>query len=193
MDDRLLELDERTLRLNLLLTQGILLLIATISAWLVHSWQGLLTELRPPAPHFVLTAVGISIGVVGLNLLMDRFLPKSWLEDGEINNRVFQGLSLGSTAGFCLLVGVAEELMFRGVVQVLLGNVWTSLLFTLIHFRYLKKPILVVSVFATSYVLGWLYDWSQSLLPSMVMHGLIDFFLALWIQRLSKLGIRQVK
>ncbi|WP_339167880.1 CPBP family intramembrane glutamic endopeptidase [Brevibacillus sp. FSL L8-0520] len=96
-------------------------------------------------------------------------------------NAFFPG-SIGGTFVLCCVIGIGEEWLFRGVVQPVIGNVWTSVLFTLVHVRYLSKPLLVGSVFVTSWLLGWLMETSGSLLPSILAHIVIDLLLAFYIQ-----------
>lgn len=176
-------LDPRTLRVNLCLTQLIVLSLAVIGSALLYEWPELFARFRFPDWSFMLWAVVLAVLAASWGALMDRWLPERWLDDGAINQRIFQGLSPLSTFLLCLLIGVAEEWLFRGVVQPLLGNGWTSLLFTLIHFRYLRKPILLLTVYATSYLLGLLFAESGSLLPPIAAHTLLNFISALLLTK----------
>ncbi len=179
-------LDEYVLRINLLLTQGIVLAVAVVASLFIHSFAGTVALFAYPGAKPMAWAVAVALFFVSLSLWMDRALPKQWVDDGEINRRLFHGLSLARTALLCVLVGVSEEWLFRGVLQPMLGNGWTSLVFTLIHFRYLRKAVLAATVFATSFVLGFLFDASGNLLAPILAHSLIDFLLALSIQRRSR-------
>lgn len=182
MTDRLQEMDERTLRLNLFFTQGIVLTIALISSLFFRGWEKSLLLFTFPGWKELLFATLTAIIIVIINILSEKFLPTRWQDDGDINKRIFLGLSLPSTLLLCILVGIGEEWLFRGVIQPYIGNGWTSLLFTLIHFRYLREPLLVISVFVTSYLLGSLFDMSHRLLAPIAAHALIDFTLALYLQ-----------
>jgi membrane protease YdiL (CAAX protease family) len=181
--DRLEQLDVRTLRLNLYLTQGLVIASAAVASCLLHGWQETITLFSFPGWRDLAIAVAVALLVAGVSIGMERFLPRHWQDDGKVNERIFLGLSLPKTFCLCVLIGVGEEWLFRGVVQPLAGNVWTSLLFTFVHFRYLRRPLLLVSVFGTSYLLGVLFDLNGRLLPPVTAHIAIDFILAVYVQR----------
>lgn len=183
MSNSIEHMDDRFLRLNLLMTQGIILLIAAIGSYFVHSWDSFYSLWRVPGWTFIMIGILFAVLVVVCSEGIERIVPASWVADGEINQRVFRGLSIFRTALLCILVGLAEEWLFRGVVQWWLGNVWTSLLFTVIHLRYLKKPLLMIMVFGTSYGLGVLFQLQGSLIVPIIAHSLLDFLSALIIQR----------
>jgi uncharacterized protein len=77
-----------------------------------------------------------------------------------------------------VLAGLAEELLFRGLLFGWLRQrlsfaatlLLTSVLFALMHYF----PILAPGVFLYSLVAGWLRERSGSVLPSFVMHILTD-------------------
>jgi hypothetical protein len=74
-----------------------------------------------------------------------------------------------------LFSSVAEELLFRGVMQANIGIVATSIIFGLLH----KQPntfIGVWSIFATlaGFIFGFLYQWSGGLLAPILAHFLIN-------------------
>lgn len=176
------DLDDATLRFNLWLTQVVVIGVALIGSLFVHGWADTLSLFRFPGIGSLIWAIGVAAVVVGSSIGMDRFLPPRWQDDGSINERIFSGLSIGGTFVLCCVIGIGEEWLFRGVVQPVIGNVWTSVLFTLVHVRYLSKPLLVGSVFVTSWLLGWLMETSGSLLPSILAHIVIDLLFAFYIQ-----------
>ncbi|UFJ42820.1 CPBP family intramembrane metalloprotease [Brevibacillus humidisoli] len=175
--------DERTLRKHLYFTQVVVALIAMAGSIFLYEWPEFVAILQMPGWQSFLMAIVVAALVAAIGFLMDRWLPHHWTDDGEINKRIFQGLPLLPTAALCLSIGAAEEWLFRGVVQPLIGNVWTSLVFTVIHFRYFGKPVLLISVFVTSYVLGMLFDQTGSLIPPITAHALINFFSAILMQK----------
>ncbi|QIC04510.1 CPBP family intramembrane metalloprotease [Brevibacillus sp. 7WMA2] len=176
------QLDDRTLLLNLWLTQGIVLLIALLGSWFLYTktefWQLLLTM----HPSYLGYAVLLIVLVVASNIIIEKTVPPSWIDDGGMNERIFRSLSIPTTFLLCVAVGISEEWLFRGVIHELIGNVWTSILFTAIHFRYLQKPILIGMVFLTSYLLGILFTWTNSLITVMFVHATINFVLALFLK-----------
>ncbi|MED1944407.1 MULTISPECIES: CPBP family intramembrane glutamic endopeptidase [Brevibacillus] len=184
-EDRL-EVDEATLRLNLWLTQGIVMGVAVAGSLLVLGWEATLSLFILPDWDAVLWAVFVAAGIIIASIAMDRYLLKRWQDDGSINEKVFGTMLPSTTILVCMVVGVGEEWLFRGVIQSLTGNFWSSLIFTLIHIRYLKKPLMIISVFGTSLILGLLFSHYQSLWPSIVAHILIDVMLAFYLQKTIK-------
>src|SRR5699024_6033845 len=79
-------------------------------------------------------------------------------DDGGINEKLFSGQSIFSIFIIAATVAIAEELLFRGVIQSTYGYIFASLLFALIHIRYLKKPVLLVAVVGMSFYIGYLYE-----------------------------------
>ncbi len=184
-EDRL-EVDEATLRLNLWLTQGIVMGVAAAGSLLVLGGDATLSLFIFPGWNAVLWAVFVAAGIIIASIAMDRYLPKRWQDDGSINEKVFGAMLPSTTILVCMVVGLGEEWLFRGVIQSLTGNFWSSLIFTLIHIRYLKKPLMIISVFGTSLILGLLFSHYQSLWPSIVAHILIDVMLAFYLQKTIK-------
>lgn len=129
---------------------------------------------------------GVAIAIVVVDLILDRMLPKSWLDDGGINERVFKNLSLVELTLLCFVIAVAEELLFRAVLQTAFGLIIASTIFALIHFRYLKKPVLFINVWIVSFLLGVLFHWTGNIGVTIVAHFLIDFLLGLTIRQRYK-------
>ncbi|QRG69876.1 CPBP family intramembrane glutamic endopeptidase [Brevibacillus choshinensis] len=188
MKDSGQEMDEANLRLNLWLTQGLVLAIAAGSSFFFHGVNGTRELFVPPGWHGIGMAAGVALLIVLASIAMDRYLPSSWQDDGSVNEMVFGNLSPWMTTLVCISVGVGEEWLFRGVVQSFVGNVWTSVIFTVIHVRYLKKPLLFISVFLTSLLLGWLFQREGTLWPSIFAHIAIDLLLAFYLQYTLKKG-----
>lgn len=182
MSDRRLQLDARSLRLNLYATQTLLLLFALVVSGWRNGWLHLFHQFPPSDWRYLLLALVVAAGIALISIGMEHFLPARWQDDGELSRKLFTGLSVPAAFLLCVYVGLGEELLFRGVIQPIVGNGWTSLIFASIHFRYIHKPILLLTVFATSLVLGWLYQYSQGLIVPVMTHALIDFFLALYIR-----------
>ena len=79
----------------------------------------------------------------------------------------------------CLLLavlsGVAEETLFRGMIQPRVGLVAASLLFGLAHFvpRRALLPWTLMSV-AAGFLLGWLFDVTGNLVAPVIAHAGIN-------------------
>jgi len=123
-----------------------------------------------------------AIIVVLINIVLDGLIPKHYLDDGGINEKLFSGQSIFSIFIIAATVAIAEELLFRGVIQSTYGYIFASLLFALIHIRYLKKPVLLVAVVGMSFYIGYLYEITHNLNVTITAHFLIDFILGLLIK-----------
>lgn len=178
-------LDNKVIIYNLYLTQFFTLALALLLYFIIyrytpHEVLGLLI----PDSLFRPTISGISVAliIITANIILNKVLPKEALDDGGINEKIFKNLSIGHIAIIAIIIAFSEELLFRGVLQSSLGIFLTSILFTLIHFRYLKKKVLIAFTFLTSLVLGILaiyFEWFAAFLA----HFLIDFILGILIKK----------
>lgn len=83
-----------------------------------------------------------------------------------------------------LFVGLAEEILFRGLIQVDLqrafGWKWAilgaSIMFAVMHLTWRSVPELIF-VFLASFVLGGLYMKTKSLVPAIAAHGMNNVML----------------
>src|SRR5699024_11474282 len=55
------------------------------------------------------------------------------------------------------------ELLFRGVLQTTFGYIPASVIFALVHVRYLSKPVLLISVLLISFFIGYLFEVTGNL------------------------------
>lgn len=101
---------------------------------------------------------------------------------------MFPAASIGQLAMVALLAGVGEELLFRGVLQTLLG--WwttpviglliTSLLFGAAH--ALSKLYFVLAA-AIGLCFGWMTLYYNDLVAPMVAHSVYDFVALMYLSR----------
>jgi membrane protease YdiL (CAAX protease family) len=164
-----------------ILVEGGLTVAALALAWLLE--VDLAGRLRG-------TAAGWLWGVVGtlpLLLLFHISMRSLWRPLAEI--RTFLETALGPALAsashltlivIALLAGVCEELLFRGVLQPLLGLVWTSLLFGLLH--AVTVPYAVIAAVLGMY-LGWQMEATGDLVTPIVTHTLYDWLAFLVLRR----------
>jgi membrane protease YdiL (CAAX protease family) len=115
--------------------------------------------------------------------------PSGWLVDGirDIYHRtvhpLFGRLGPVSAVAIGLAAGVGEELLFRGVLQPLLGVVAASILFGLAHVGGTR--MLPFGVWATGMglVMGMLATLTGGLTAPIVAHGLYDMLALEYIRR----------
>jgi len=171
------ELDDRMLLVNLYATQIFTLVLGCVVIWL----QG-----RSVAPLFALpgdeTFLWWAAGFAGIVLFVDavlsQWVPEEWTDDGGVNERLFGHRAWWHLIWICFMVSVCEELLFRGGIQQLIGAYWTSILFAVIHVRYLKHWLMTLLVFLISYGLGWIYQTTGTLWTPIAAHFLIDAVMA---------------
>lgn len=120
--------------------------------------------------------------IVCVDIILMKLLPKTAFDDGGINERIFQNLPIRNIFLIALIVSISEELLFRGVLQTVFGYVIASTIFALVHFRYLNKPVLLISILLISFYIGYLFHITNNLLVTIVAHFLVDFILGLMIR-----------
>lgn len=81
-----------------------------------------------------------------------------------------------------LLIAFSEEILFRGIVQQQFGLEIASIVFALLHFRYLSKILLFILVVSISIFLGLLYEWTGNLFVPVMTHFVIDLVFACQIR-----------
>lgn len=123
-----------------------------------------------------------ALALVIIEIILYNLIPKKHFDDGGINKKLFQNQSIISIFFIALAVAIAEEFLFRGVIQTVFGYVFASSLFVLMHTRYLKNPILLILVIGTSFLIGFLFELTNNILVTIVFHFVVDFTLGLYIK-----------
>lgn len=180
-------ISDHVLVLNVWLTQVILLIISAVLGFLLFDNFSEFVSLFELFDRKIFT-IGVSSGilVVIIDLILTRWLPVSFYDDGGINERIFRSLSYPKILFLTLMVAVCEELLFRGIIQNH-TNLWiASLIFALVHYRYLFNPFLFFNVTILSIFIGWLFHITENLAVTIVAHFIIDFILGLVIRRKYK-------
>ncbi|MCI0335770.1 MAG: CPBP family intramembrane metalloprotease [Planctomycetes bacterium] len=180
--------------------EGALALLAVALAWLFS------VPLRDQIPPFGASlAMAVARGLVVTAPMLAVFW---WLVHSDrptfselrrqvqrLIGEMFPSASVGQLAMVAVLAGVGEELLFRGVLQTLIGR-WTtpivglaitSLLFGLAHAMskvYFALATLIGLCF------GWMTWYYNDLVGPMVAHGVYDFVALVYLsrRRLSAVG-----
>ena len=168
------KLDERTLILNVYLTQILIMLLALGLLWIqgrsfLDAWA-LPDDIVP-----LLWGFGLAGAVLGAEAIISRWVPEEAADDGGINRLLFRNRPLWHIILISLVVAICEEFLFRWVLQYCLGPYWTSILFALVHVRYLKHWLPTGLVFAVSYSFGWILLETGTLWACVAAHFAIDF------------------
>jgi uncharacterized protein len=175
-------LTDKELLSHLYLTQLLLLGITFILGILLFDHFSYLRSIDFSDVRILLIGVSAGAVVVIVDIILMKLLPKSFYDDGGLNERIFKNRSVLHIAWIAALVAFSEELLFRGVIQTKVGLILASLIFAIIHFRYLFNWFLFSNIVILSFFIGSVYEWSNNLALTMIMHFTIDFLLGLYIK-----------
>jgi membrane protease YdiL (CAAX protease family) len=155
--------------------------------------QSVSSPFEGPAALATQASLGFTLGaaLAGLQIvLLRRF--SAWQ---AFSRQAIAGTKLGPAEIVCIsvIVGVAEELLFRAAMQPLLGLWLTSLLFAAVHVNYgalrgaretrLLSALALSTVFAIGVCLGVVFE-RLGLVAAMVMHAVYDMIVLLAYRRL---------
>ncbi|SHF57574.1 CPBP family intramembrane glutamic endopeptidase [Ornithinibacillus halophilus] len=190
------QLSDRELKKSLYFSQLLILIIAIIFSFIlfdnISDW---FSYLKWDIQDIVLFGVLPGFIIVIIDFILMKIVPEKHYDDGGINKRVFESMNKREILLFAILVAVAEELLFRGVIQTTFGYIFASIVFAIIHVRYLKKPILMISIVITSFLIGYLFLITENLLVTITAHFIIDFILGVYIQKnkgTTKSGVAKI-
>ncbi|GGE55719.1 CPBP family intramembrane glutamic endopeptidase [Priestia taiwanensis] len=173
---------DRELVWNVYITQLLVLAFAVMIGYFVFpSLQHFFLLWQFDAYELGVYGGGIACIVVLLNVVLTKVLPEDYMDDGGINDRIFRSISIAEIFGLTLLIAFAEEVLFRGVIQTQFGLVIASIIFALLHVRYLNKIVLFSLVVGCSFLLGIAYEKTGNLAVTFFAHFLIDFIMGVWL------------
>ncbi|GAB3052683.1 CPBP family intramembrane metalloprotease [Virgibacillus ainsalahensis] len=151
-----------------------LLLFENILDWLLYfTWD---------IKEILLYGIVTGLIIVIMDMILIFVFPKRYYDDGGINERIFKNQSIRYIVLISFMVAVSEEILFRGVVQTTFGYVFASFLFALVHIRYLKKTVLLISVLFVSFYIGYMFELTENLAVTIAAHFTVDFLLGLFIR-----------
>lgn len=174
-------LTDKDLLYHLYLTQFMLLIISFAAGFFLYDHFSFLSHFHLNDTHIVTIGLPLGIGVVILDILLMKMLPASFYNDGGLNERIFKNKHVAHILLITVLVSFSEELLFRGVIQTKVGLIAASIIFAIIHYRYLFNWYLFTNIVLLSFVIGLVYEWTANLAVPMMMHFVIDFFLGVYI------------
>lgn len=129
------------------------------------------------------------VAVVLLDLILMKLLPSHYYDDGGLNERIFRNRSIPQIAFIAAIVAVPEEILFRGMIQTHFGLISASIIFAIVHYRYLFNWYLFLNVIGLSFFIGYVYLQTNNILVTIFMHFLIDFLLGCHIKQQEQEGI----
>lgn len=170
-------------RQSVFLSQGLFIIIALVlSLFLFLSYHDWFELFNINLQQILLFGALPALILVIIEILLSKVVSKEAIDDGGINEKVFKDASVGMIFLIALVVAIAEEMLFRGVLQTTFGLFIASGIFAVIHVRYLKKPILFIFVVLTSFLIGYLFYLTNNLFVVIAFHFLVDFLLGLFIK-----------
>ncbi|WP_373892672.1 lysostaphin resistance A-like protein [Virgibacillus sp. CBA3643] len=176
-------MSDEELKKQLLLSQFLFLFIGFIlSIFLFNKLTDWFIYMNWNINEIVYYGIIPGLIIVFIDILLMIVLPKRYYDDGGINERIFKNQSIAYIFILSLVVAISEEVLFRGVIQTTFGYVFASVLFALVHFRYLKKPVLLVSVLFVSFYIGYMFEITGNLLVTIIAHFTVDFLSGLLIR-----------
>ncbi|MEL3974188.1 CPBP family intramembrane glutamic endopeptidase [Rossellomorea oryzaecorticis] len=176
------QLTKKQLTFHLFFTQIVLLTISfLLGIFLFEDWSTFGSQFRWTSSIWT---IGLTFGVIVviLDLVMMKYLPPGFYDDGGVNERIFSDRSTGEIALLAIVIAVSEEILFRGVIQFHLGLILSSIIFAVIHFRYWAHWFLILNIVVLSFWIGIIYEWTGNLLVTIMMHFIIDFLLGLYMR-----------
>lgn len=186
------QLTDKQIVHNLYFTQLILLIISSVLAILLFNNVEEFIELWIITDARII-GYGIAVAciVIVVDLIITKLAPPHLVDDGGINNKLFEKRSIPHIILLTAIIAISEELLFRGVLQSHLGIWVASLIFAILHFRYLSKWILFIMVISISFLLGIVYELTESIYTTIIAHFLIDLVFAIQIRLNYKKGVNE--
>jgi membrane protease YdiL (CAAX protease family) len=157
---------------------------AAIGGYAIFAQWGLLAELLRP------TVADVAIGVVAAGVLYgvfwagDRFLRR-WLPDvaAQVDDlyavRTLEVPARLPVAAVLLVVGPAEELFWRGLVQERAGFAVALAAYAAVHL-WERKAVLVLAAVVGGAFWGALFAWRGTLVAPLISHALWDLAIVVW-------------
>ncbi len=174
---------DKELRKQLIFSQLVLLIISLLLSFILFDTMAKwLILFRFNLHEIAYYGVLPGLIIVAIDIILIYLFPKKYYDDGGINDRIFKNRSIIEIFTISLMVAVSEELLFRGVIQTTFGYVIASTIFALVHIRYLKKPVLLLSVLIVSFYIGYIFVLTENLFVTITAHFFVDFLLGLVIR-----------
>lgn len=181
---------DKELQNSLYLTQVMILIISFIlGLFLFDDLAEFIALFIWDLPQIILWGGIAGVAVVLLDLILMKLLPSHYYDDGGLNERIFRNRSISQIAFIAAIVAVPEELLFRGIIQTHFGLIAASIIFAIVHYRYLFNWYLFLNVIGLSFFIGYVYLQTNNILVTIFMHFLIDFLLGCHIKQQEQEGI----
>lgn len=169
------QLSDKELLVNFYISQLLIFGAGFISArFLLGDWFYALRLFNWKSKEILTIGLTAALFVLTVDLLFMKFFPPTLYDDGGINERLFSNRNPVHIIAMAAFVSIGEELLFRGVLQTTFGLAIASILFALVHYRYLFNKFLFVNIVIVSFFLGIVFQYTGNLAVTVFMHFLID-------------------
>ncbi|WML25748.1 type II CAAX endopeptidase family protein [Neobacillus sp. OS1-33] len=175
-------LTDKDLLFHLYMTQVILCVISILLGLIFFDHLSYLNHISLQDFQIITIGVPVGIAVVLADILLMKLLPSSYYDDGGLNERIFKKRNIFHILFIALFVAFSEELLFREIIQTKLGLILASIIFAIIHYRYLFNWFLFVNIVVLSFFIGLIFEWTGNLAVTIAMHFVIDFLLGVYIK-----------
>jgi uncharacterized protein len=176
-------LTEKELLFHLFATQILLLTISSILGMIMFdSLKEFLQLFVWKDIRIITVGLGIAAIIVAIDLIFMKYLPPSFYDDGGLNERIFKNRTIMQIAWIAAVVAISEEILFRGIIQTNTGLIISSVIFAIVHYRYLFNWFLFSNIILLSFLIGYIYMVTNNLFVTIAMHFFIDFILGLAIK-----------
>ncbi|WP_307891871.1 CPBP family intramembrane glutamic endopeptidase [Bacillus swezeyi] len=176
-------LSDREMLKQLYASQALMLVLALLlGIFLFDDIGGFFSLWNGFDPNILTYGVPLSVLVILIDLAVMKWVPRHMYDDEGINEKLFRNRSYPHILFLTLFIAFTEEILFRGVIQTHFG-IWTaSIIFAILHFRYLKKWLLFAMVVSISFLLGLSFQQTHNLFVPVTAHFLIDVVFACQIR-----------
>jgi len=177
------QLTDKQIVQNLYFTQFLLICVSIIFGFFLFDHiQEFLGLFHFRDFDFILYGVGTALLVIIVDFSIFKLAPQDLVDDGGINEKIFEKRSIPHIFFLTAVIAVSEEILFRGVIQTHFGLWMASIIFAILHFRYLSKWLLFLMVISISILLGYVYELTANLFTTILAHYLIDLVFAIQIR-----------
>ncbi|RHW41218.1 CPBP family intramembrane metalloprotease [Neobacillus notoginsengisoli] len=173
------QLTDKELLFHLYATQLFLLAISLVLSMVLPGKTRILGLFDWGDKAVITIGIPAGLAIVILDLILMKILPPSYFDDGGLNDKIFSGRSLPHIVFIAGVVAVSEEILFRGIIQEKTGLFIASIIFAVIHYRYLFNWFLFLNIVVLSFFIGAIYYWTGNLAVTVTMHFVIDCFLGM--------------
>lgn len=182
------QMTSRELKNQVWLTQVIWFILNSLFLVFLVDVDHLIKSLHWNLYEIIVYGVIVGLFISIMNICLIHIFPKRMWDDGGINEKVFREGSRLEIILLCFIVAIMEEILFRGIIQAIFGYWIASIVFAVVHFRYLKKPLLLLSIVFLSFGIGYIFMYTSNLLVVILLHFVLNVTLALRIRHKGEWG-----